>query len=181
MNWTTELPFVLDGIEGGLKIVYTSMGQKFYQNGQEIKRSGSGFGGQKYEVKTTDGGRDIVTVKSNLKNGRQIVFKGEIINLEQPISTLVLILSFLPFVFIAFVIGIFTKGGFGAIDGALLGVCGVVGMLMICNVLREEKNIVRQLIYSLVISIAATAIFLVLALIVGFILGIILGTAFTVF
>lgn len=44
MNWTTTLPFILDNVDGDLKITYNPWGQKFYQNGQEIKRTGSVFG-----------------------------------------------------------------------------------------------------------------------------------------
>lgn len=43
MNWTTTLPFILDNVDGDLKITYNPWGQKFYQNGQEIKRTGSDF------------------------------------------------------------------------------------------------------------------------------------------
>ncbi|GAB6007572.1 hypothetical protein [Dysgonomonas reticulitermitis] len=184
MNWTTTLPFILDNVDGDLKIVYTPMNQRFYQNGQEIKRTGSVFGGQKYKVETTDGGDNIVSVKGNLKNGRQIVFRGETINLETPISTLALILSFLPFIFIAILVfsllGI-TKQHFGIIDGALLGGCGALGMQMIANMLRGEKDFIKQLIYSIVIAVAATILFIVLALIVGFFFGLIFGVAFSLF
>lgn len=79
MNWTTTLPFILDNVDGDLKITYNPWGQKFYQNGQEIKRTGSVFGGQKYKVETTDGRDNIVSVKGTPKNGRQIVFRGETI------------------------------------------------------------------------------------------------------
>lgn len=181
MKLTTELAFVLNGVDGDLKIAYNPLNQKFYQNGQEIKRTGSGFGGQKYKVRTSDGGEDIVNVKANLKSGRQVVFRGETINLESPVGGLTLVLSMLPFVFIAVVVAVLFGNRFGIIDGALLGACGALGMMAICNVLRDEKDFPKQLIYSIVISIAATVIFFVLALIIGFILGMILGTAFAVF
>lgn len=181
MNWSTELPFILDGVDGDLKLVYSPMGQKFYQNGREIKKTGSGLGGLKYKVETTDGGDDIIKIKAALKPGRQVVFRGETINLESPLGGLVMLLSFLPFVFILFVIMIISKGRFGIIDGALLGGCGALGMLAIGNILRGEKDFIKQLIYSIIISIAATVIFIILALIIGLIMGIMFGVAFSFF
>lgn len=181
MNWNTELPFILDGVDGDLKVVYSPMGQKFYQNGREIKKTGSGFGGLKYKVETTDGGDNIVKIKAALKPGRQVVFRGETINLESPLGGLPMILSFLPFVFILFVIVIFSHGRFGIIDGALLGGCGALGMLAIGNILREERDFVKQLIYSIIISVVVTAIFFILALIIGLILITFFGVAFSMF
>ncbi len=184
MNWTTTLPFILDNVDGDLKITYNPMGQKFYQNGQEIKRTGSAFGGQKYKVQTTDGGDNVVTIKGTPKNGRQIVFRGEKIDLETPISTFILILSFLPFIFIAilaFSLLAITKQQFGVIDAALLGGCGALGMQTIGNVLRGEKSIGKQLIYSIAISLGATILFIILALIIGFFFGLIFGVAFSLF
>lgn len=179
MNWTTELPLVLDGVDGDLKIVYNPMGQKFYQNGQEIRRSGSGFGGQKYKVKTSDGGEEIINVKASVKNGRQIVYRGETISLEEPVSGLTIVLSLLPFLFIALVVVVFAGGRFGIIDAALLGGCGALGMMTICNVLRGERDFVKQVTTSIIISVIVTAVFFVLALILGLIFGAILGAAFT--
>ncbi|MFV0417773.1 MAG: hypothetical protein ACK5KT_03425 [Dysgonomonas sp.] len=63
MKWTTELPFNFNGVDGDLKIVYNPLNQKFYQNGVEIRRNGSGFGGLKYKVKTADGGEDTIKLK----------------------------------------------------------------------------------------------------------------------
>ena len=184
MNWTTTLPFILDNVDGDLKITYNPMGQKFYQNGQEVKRTGNAFGGQKYKVETTDGEDNIVTIKGDFKKGRQIVFRGETIGLETPINTLALILSFLPFIFIAilaFSLLAITKQQFGVIDAALLGGCGALGMQTIANILREEKDFIKQLTYSIVIAIAATILFIVLALILGIIIGLIFGIAFSLF
>ena len=67
MNWTTTLPFILDNVDGDLKITYNPWGQKFYQNGQEIKRTGFSFAGMKYKVQTTDLG---------VINGEEIIYYG---------------------------------------------------------------------------------------------------------
>lgn len=181
MKWTTELPFNLNGVDGDLKIVYNPLNQKFYQNGIEIRKSGSGFGGLKYKVKTADGGEDIVKVKASLLPGRQVIFRDETTNLEEKLGGLSLLLSFLPFVFILFVVVLFTSGRFGVIDGALLGGCGALGMLAVGNSLRGAKNIGEQITYSLIISVAATAMFCVLALILGLILAAMFGAAFAIF
>jgi hypothetical protein len=184
MNWTTTLPFILDNVDGDLKITYNPWGQKFYQNGQEIKRTGFSFAGMKYKVQTTDGSDNMVSVKGNLKNGRQILFRGETINLETPLSTLEIILSLLPFLFIALVsFGMLavTGGRFGVIDAALLGGCGAMGMQMLANMLREEKNTGKQLLYSIAVSLGATFLFVLLALIIGFFFGLIFGIAYSIF
>jgi len=181
MNWTTTLPFILDGVDGDLKIVYSPMGQKFYQNGREIKRTGTGLGGQKYIVETTDGGDKLVTVKGNLKKGRQIAFRGEVIDLETPLSAGALILSILPFVVVAVAAFVLTGSRLGVIGGALLGGCGAFGMLVAGNLLRHEKDIVKQLIYTIVVSVASAIIFFVLLLIFGLIFGMFFGVAFSLF
>ncbi|NDV77475.1 hypothetical protein [Dysgonomonas sp. 511] len=181
MNWTTELPFILDGVEGDLRLTYTPMGQKFYQNGVEIKRSGSGFGGQKYKVQTTDGGDNVVKVKANIKTGRQIVYRGETVNLETPLSAMSTILSMLPFVFIVVAIVVFSHGQIGILGGALLGGCGALGMLASANIIRSENNFVKQLLYTLVVSVATTLLFFALAIILGLIFGTILGVAMFAF
>lgn len=128
MKWTTELPFVLDGVDGDLKIAYNPLSQKFYQNGQELRKMSSfGFGGLKYKVRTTDGGEDTVTVKGALMHGRQVVFRGMTTNLEKSLDGLSLLLSALPFAFIAFVVFVFAGGRFGIIDAALLGRLRCIG------------------------------------------------------
>lgn len=174
MNLTTELPFTLEGVDGECKIVYTPFNQKFYQNGQEIKKTGSGFGGLKYKIRTIDGGDDILKVKAMFKQGRQIEFRGVTTDLEQHISVIDLLLSALPFVFITFLV-VLLGSHFGVIDAALLGGCGALGMLTIGNMSRKEKDLKQRIIYSIIISVVTTALFAVLALIVGLILGSILG------
>lgn len=143
MKWSTELPFNFNGVDGDLKIVYNPLNQKFYQNEVEIKRKGLGFGGLKYKVKTTDGGEEIVKIKGALLQGRQAEFRGEIINLEESLSNLSFFLSFLPFIFIPFIVLVFTGGRFGVIDAALLGGCGALGMQAIGNSLRGAKEFRR--------------------------------------
>lgn len=181
MKWTTELPFILNGVDSDLKIVYSPLNQKFYQNGVEIRRNGTGLNGIKYKVKTTDGSEDIVKIKGALLQGRQVEFRGETINLEEKIGGLSLLLSFLPFIFIAFVGLIFAGGRFGVIDAALLGGCGALGMQAVANSLRGAKSFGEQIIYSLIISVAVTALFCVLALILGLILAAMFGAAFAIF
>ncbi|MFV0537588.1 MAG: hypothetical protein ACK5M3_09470 [Dysgonomonas sp.] len=181
MNWTTNLPFILDNVDGDLKITYSPMGQKFYQNGKEIKRTGSAFGGQKYKIETTDGGDNLVTVKGNLKQGRQVVFRGEKINLETPLSTLTLLLSILPFVAVAIAAAFVAGPRLGVIGGALLGATGALGMLAAGSLMRHEKDIIKQLIYSIVASVSAAIIFIVLLLIFALIFGTIFGVAFSLF
>lgn len=181
MEWTTELPFNFNGVEGDLKIVYNPLNQKFYQNGVEIKRKGLGFGGLKYKVKTADGGEDVVKVKGALLQGRRVEFRGETINLEENLSNLSFFLSFLPFIFILFILLIFFRGQLGVINGALIGGCSALGMQTIANSLRGAKNLGEQIIYSLIISVAATALFCVLALIIGLILAAMFGAAYAIF
>jgi hypothetical protein len=181
MNWTTELPFVLDRVNGDLKIVYTPMGQKFYQNGQEIKRNGLGLGGQKYRVETTDGGDNMVTVKGNIKKGRQIVFRGETIDMEKPLSGTALGLAFLPFITVVFVAIVFMGTGIGAVGGALLGATGALGTMAAANILRNESDISGQIIYSVVTSLAAAVILIAALAIFSIILGLIFGAAFSLF
>lgn len=179
MKWTTELPFVLDGVDGDLRIVYNPLSQKFYQNGQELRKSGSGFGGLKYKVRTTDGGEDIVTVKGGLIHGRQVVFRGMTTNLEKTLDGLSLLLSAMPFIFIVFAIFVLAGGRFGVIDAALMGGCGALGMLAIGNAVRNATDFGTKIIYSLILSVAATAVFFVLALIFGLIFAAIFGAAFS--
>lgn len=181
MNWTTTLPFILDGVDGDLKITYTPMGQKFYQNGREIKRTGSGFGGLKYKVETIDGGDNVVTVKANLKKGREITYRGEVINLETPLTGAATALSVLPFIAVAVVAFVFVGIRLGVLGGALLGGTGALGMLVAANMMRHEKDVVKQLIYSAVISVGSAIVFIVLLLICGLILGTIFGLAFRFF
>ncbi|MFV0417772.1 MAG: hypothetical protein ACK5KT_03420 [Dysgonomonas sp.] len=113
--------------------------------------------------------------------GRQVEFRGETINLEEKLGGLPLILSFLPFIFIIFILVVFFSGRFGIIDGALIGGCGALGMQAIANSLRGAKNLGEQITYSLIISVAATALFCVLALIIGLILAAIFGAAYAIF
>jgi hypothetical protein len=177
MNWTTELPFRLDGVDGELKIVYNPLSQKLYQNGMEVRKSGSGFGGLKYNVRTTDGGTDVLKVKAALKSGRQVIFRGVTTNLEKSLSVLSILLSTMPFFFIAFFI-IIIGGAFGALGGALLGGCGALGMLAIGNLMRSgSDNLGLQIVYSLIISSITTALYFVLALIFGLIFSIFFGGA----
>ncbi|MDR0823612.1 MAG: hypothetical protein LBN74_00835 [Prevotella sp.] len=178
MNWSTELPFILNGVDGDLKIVYTPLIQKFYQNGREVKKSGSGFGGQKYKLETTDGGDNTATVKSNLKNGKQIVFRGETINLETSLSGLTTALSVLPFVSIALAAILFVSG-LGVIGAALLGATGALGMLTTANALRQEKDLTKQVLYSVVISLVSAVVFVALLMILSLIFGTIFGIAFS--
>jgi hypothetical protein len=181
MNWTTELPFILNGVEGDLKIVYTPMGQKFYQNGREIKRNGLGFGGQKYKVVTTDGGDSIVTVKGNLKKGRQVVFRGETTDLETPLSGMAMLLAFLPFITVVVVAAVIMGAGIGIIGGALLGATGALGTMVAGNLLRNEPDTTRQILYSIITSLVAAVVLFVLLLIFSFIFGMIFGIAFSFF
>ncbi|MDR2955088.1 MAG: hypothetical protein LBV43_08405 [Prevotella sp.] len=178
MNWTTELPFNLNGVEGDLKIVYNPLSQKFYQNNIEIKKSGSGFGGLKYKVGTTDGGDDIVKVKAALLPGRQVIFRGMTTNLEERLGGLSLLLSVLPFIFIAFVTIIVPGFRLGVIGGAFLVGCGALGMLAVGNSLRNTTNFGQQIMYTIILSVATTALFVVLCLIWDLIFG---GAMFMLF
>jgi len=181
MNWTTELPFILNGVEGDLKIVYTPMGQKFYQNGREIKRNGLGFGGQKYKVETTDGGDNTVTVKGNLKRGRQVVFRGETIDMEKPLSGTAMSLAFLPLITVVLVAIGFIGIGIGIIGGALLGATGALGTMAAGNILRNEPDTAKQILYSIVISLVTAAILFALFFIFSLVFGMIFGIAFSLF
>lgn len=181
MNWTTELPFILNGVDGDLKIVYTPMGQKFYQNGREIKRKGLGFGGQKYNVETSDGGDNTVTVKGNLKKGRQIVFRGETIDLETPLSGMAMFLSFLPLIAVVIIAIAIMGAGIGIIGGALLGATGALGTMAAGNILRNEPDPGKQILYSIVTSVVTAIILFVLFLIFSLIFGMIFGFAFSFF
>lgn len=181
MSWTTTLPFILDGADGDLKIVYTPLGQKFYQNGREIKRTGSGFGGQKYKIETTDGGDNIVSVKANMKKGREVAYRGETISLEEPLSGLATALSILPFVVVAIAAFVLTGSRLGIIGGALLGGCGALGMLAAASMMRHEKDAVKQLIYSAVVSVGSAIVFFILLVIFGLIFGMFFGVAFSLF
>lgn len=181
MNWTTTLPFILDNVDGDLKIVYTPLAQKFYQNGQVIKKMGFSFGAAKYKVQTTDGGDNIVSVKGSLKSGRQILFRGETISLETPLTGLALALAFLPFIAVIIVAVIFAGSGFGFIGGAVLGGTGAFGMLTAGIVLRNEKDTTKQIIYSIVISVISVVLCLVLSFILGLIFGTIFGIAYSIF
>ena len=181
MNWTTELPFILNGVEGDLKIAYTPMGQKFYQNGREIKRTGLGFGAQKYKVETSDGGDNIVAVKGNLKRGRQVVYRGETIDLETPLSGMAMFLAFLPLIAVIVVAVLIMGSGIGVIGGALLGATGALGTMAAGNILRNEPNISKQILYSIVISLVTAVVLFVLFLIFALIFQMIFGIAFSFF
>lgn len=171
MNWTTTLPFILDGVDGDLKITYTPLSQKFYHNGVEIRRKGLGFGGAKYKIATIDGSEGIVKVKGNLKQGRQIEFRGETINLEKSLNGVQLLLSLLPVLAILAVsVGTF-QAGFGIAGGAILGFSVAIGMLTAANLIRNEESLPKQILYSITCSIGAIFAMFILSFIVGLIFG----------
>ncbi|WP_163264488.1 hypothetical protein [Dysgonomonas sp. 216] len=86
MNWKKELEFKLDNAEGTLKIVYTPLSVKLFQNDKEIKKKGS-FGGAKYEINTIDGGQETIKLLTNAKNGYTVkTANGETIYLEEKLS-----------------------------------------------------------------------------------------------
>lgn len=181
MNWTTTLPFILDGVDGDLRIEYNPFGQKFYQNGVLIKKKGLGFGGFKYKIETTDGGDDIVKVKGNLKQGRQIVFRGETINLEKVLSGPDLLLSLLPLFAIIFVSFITFQAGFGITGGAILGFSLALGVLTAANLIRNETDFKMKVIYGVVTAVASVVIMYLLATIISLILVGIFGAALAMF
>lgn len=181
MNWTTTLPFILDGVDGDLRITYNPLSQKFYHNGLEIKRKGFSFGGAKYKIATTDGGDDIVKVKGNLKLGRQIEFRGETINLEKPLNGVQLLLSLLPVIAIIAISLGSLQAGFGIAGGAILGFSLALGMLTAATLIRNEEGLPKQILFSIACSIGAVVVMFLLSFIIGLIFGGALLIGFSLF
>lgn len=181
MNWTTELPFILDGVDGDLRVVYTPFSQKLYQDGEVTKKTGMAFGGQKYIVRTTDGGQDVVKIKPHFKQGRQVIYKNEQINLENPLGGLAFLLALMPLAFVVVVAAMVMTSGVGIIGGALIGFFGAFGMLMCGNMLRNEQNVAKQLIYSIAISVVTIILLLIVFFIFALFFGAMFGFMFSIF
>jgi len=172
MNWEKKLTFKIDKADGELELTYTPFSMKLYQNGNELKKSGS-FGGVKYQVVNIDGTTQTISILNSVIHGHIVKTEnGSKINLEEKLSGLDLILGFLPAIIlaIAFVaIPFITVGGIlgGAMLGAMIGLSAVLS----CNVIRNESNIINKLAMIAVVTIICFVIYIIIAVLLSLLFG----------
>lgn len=155
MKYTTELPFSFNGVEGEMKIVYTPFSLKVYQNGRLLKRKG--IFTPKYEVNTNSGGTDYIKLSRGIDFAYAVEFRGEKKHLEDKLTPIEYIIGLLP------ILLIFLGGVIGA-------VIGILGTTLNYNFMRQEKNIVIQILVSVVISFICYLIYFLLALLLNILL-----------
>ena len=164
----TELPFTLDGVAGELKIVAGFSKLRFYQNGQELKKSGTFK--PTYTVTTTDGNTTQVKVLNNAIKGYMVEYNGQRVSLQPKLSAIETVLLFIPI--IIFIAGIILYGGMiGVLGGAIIGACAALSVLIPGNLLRQFKGLGMQLLIVIMTGLCLYGIYFLLSVLLAGAIG----------
>jgi hypothetical protein len=148
MSFQTKLQFQIEGVEGDLDLVYTPFSVKLYQNDWEVKKKGWTA---KYPVHAENGDTELLTLTKGLDFTYVATFRNKKYPLESKFSVFEYILVALPLLLMF-------------IGGALGGAIGAIGAFAISSVIRAEKSIPVQILYSLLISGGCYGIYFVLSM-----------------
>ena len=144
-----ELHFTVEGVQGELKLELAPFKQRLYQDGREIKRTGT-FN-PKYFVTNTSGEPEEMKIVFGLDFVHVVEFRGKKIPLEERLSTLEYVIGALPVLLIFL----------GGLLGALIG---FVGATFTYNYMRREKRLPLQLLVSLGVSVFCYVAYFMFAL-----------------
>lgn len=143
-----EKKFTLEGVQGELTLVYGPFKLRLFQDGREIKRSGTFK--PKYYITNTSGEQEELRIQYGLDFVYMAIFRGQKIALDERLTTAEYIIGGLPILLIF-------------LGGAIGGVFGIFGATINYDYMRKEKRMPMQILVSLGASIVCYLAYFILA------------------
>ncbi|MDR0661605.1 MAG: hypothetical protein LBG19_12650 [Prevotellaceae bacterium] len=164
MNFRKGVILNLPEAKGEVKVVFSPMSFNVYQNGKKIKKKGGIKA--KFPVETTTGEIEPIVIRNGKGMVRTAHFKDQQIPLEERLSGLERFIAIGSVIF-AFIVGCALFGFItGVIGGALIGFTVAMAVMFSLAFIRQEKNLVLQILVSVGLSAVAYLVYFLLGMLI---------------